>query len=72
MRIHESGQIVMPLQLRLLDFVILELLIFKVIFVADNNGLNFIMRVVFDFEEPFVKILETVPFRQVEHKKCCN
>jgi hypothetical protein len=48
------------------------LLIFKIVFVSNDHGLNFIVRIIFDFEEPFVEILKAISFGDVENQKGCD
>lgn len=44
-------------------------LVFEIVFVADDDSLDFIVGVVFDFEEPFVEALEAVTFGEVEDEE---
>ena len=67
MQNHEFERIVQLLQLILHDFISKYLLVLEVIFVANDHCLNFIMRVVFNFEKPLIKVLKTVPFREIKH-----
>ena len=46
-----------------------EVLVFEVIFVADDNCLDFIVRIVLNLEEPLVEILEAVTFSEVENQE---
>ena len=45
------------------------LLVLEIVFVANDNCLDFVMGIVFDFEEPFVKILEAIAFCEIKDKE---
>lgn len=45
------------------------LLVLKVVLVAYNHCLDFVMGIVFDLEEPFVEILKAIAFCEVEDKE---
>lgn len=61
-----------PIQLSLRDYLILEILVLKVTLVTDNHSLYFIMRIVFDFKQPLIEVLETIMLSQIKNQKSSN
>ena len=48
------------------------LLVLEVALVANHYGLYFIVRIILDFEEPLVEVLEAVALGQVEYQEGSN
>jgi hypothetical protein len=41
-------------------------LVFEVVFIADDDRLDLVMRVVLDLKKPLVKVLETITLGEIE------
>lgn len=72
-RIYFRLRILMPPRMKFTDWLLSKnLLCNKVWLVANQDNLNVLMGVVFDFEEPLVNIFERGSPCYVKYKKSCN